>query len=82
MNETVYHHIDITIDSGLPTPGVKDVAEVFGASARQMDHEFGVKPISPSQGVYRVGATGAGAQQIKSGPQGHNAHVSPDFYLR
>lgn len=82
MNETVYHHVDVTIDPRLPTPGVKDVAEVFGAVAGQMDHDYGVKPLDPEQGVYRVGATGAGATQIAAGPQRHNAQVSPDFYLR
>ncbi|MCM2344260.1 MAG: hypothetical protein NDJ24_06845 [Alphaproteobacteria bacterium] len=82
MNETVYHHVDVTIDPRLPTPGVKDVAEVFGTSARQMDHDFGVQPVKPEQGVYRVGTTGAGATQIKAGPQGRNAQISPDFYLR
>lgn len=82
MNNKVYHRADVTIDPRLPVPGAKDIAEVFGTSADQMDNDYGVKPVSREQGVYSVGVTGAGANQIKSGPQARNAQISPDFYLR
>ncbi|MFN3826219.1 MAG: hypothetical protein ACK4NR_01190 [Micavibrio sp.] len=82
MDNTVYHHADVTIDPALPTPHAKDIAEVFGTSAGQMDQSYGVKPIDRSQGVYRVGVTGAGAAQIKKGPQAGNAQINSDFYIR
>ena len=82
MNNTVYHKADVTIDARLPTPNVKNIAEVFGTSAGQMDHARGVEIVNRQQGQYSVGVTGAGATQIKSGSQARNAHVSPDFYVR
>ncbi len=82
MNETSYHSVDVKVNPRLPTPGVGDVAEVFGTSARQMDQARGVEIIDGQQGVYRVGVTGAGAAQIKSGREAANAQISSDFYLR
>lgn len=82
MDNTVYHHADVQIDPRLPTPGVKDVAEEFGTSARQMDQQYGVKPVDPQKGVYRVGVTGAGANQIKKGHAAQRADISDDFYIR
>lgn len=82
MNNTVYHTVDVKIDPRLPTPGIKDVAEEFGTSAAQLDAVRGVQPVNAQQGVYRVGATGAGTDQIKKGHAAKRAEVSPDFYLR
>ncbi len=82
MNETSYHTAEVKIDPLLPTPGVNDVAELFGTSARQMDQGRGVETVNRQQGVYRVGVTGAGVAQIKSGREAANAQINPDFYLR
>lgn len=82
MDNTVYHHADVQIDPRLPQPGVKDIAEEFGTSARQMDQQYGVRPVDPQKGLYRVGVTGAGATQIKGGHAAGRADISPDFYVR
>lgn len=82
MNQTIYHPIDVTIDPALPKPAIKDVAEVFGISTGQIDPAYGIKSVDPKQGIYRIGATGIGTNQVQSGPQRHNAHVSHDFYAR
>ncbi len=82
MNNTIYHHADVQIDPRLPQPGIKDIAEEFGTSAGQMDRAYGVKPVNPQQGVYRVGVTGAGSTQIKGGHAANRANINPDFYIR
>lgn len=82
MNNTVYHRADVTVGPGLPTPGVKDIAEVFGTSTGQIDQQRGIETIDAQQGVYSIGVTGAGAADIKRGPSSGNARIHDDFYIR
>lgn len=82
MNNTVYHRADVTVGPGLPTPGIKDIAEVFGTSASQIDQQRGIETIDGQQGVYGIGVTGAGSAQIQKGPNAGNARVHDDFYVR
>ena len=81
MNSTIYHHTDVQINPRLPTPGIKNIAEEFDTSANQIDHAYGVKPVDAKQGIYRIGVTGAGANQIKAGHAAKRADISPDFYV-
>jgi hypothetical protein len=80
MNQTIYHTVDVTLDPTLPKPAIRDVAEVFGIAVGQIDHSYGIKPVDPQHGVYRIGTTGVGTQQIQSGSQRRNARISQDFY--
>ncbi len=82
MNNTVYHRADVTVGPGLPTPGVKDIAEVFGTSTGQIDQQRGIETIDAAQGVYSIGVTGAGAAQIQRGSGAGKARVHDDFYVR
>ncbi len=82
MNNTAYHHADVQIDPRLPQPGMKDIAKEFGVSAHQMDENYGVRIVDEGQGVYRVGVTSAGANQIERGPAAIHAKINrQDFYL-
>ncbi len=82
MNNTVYHTADVTLGPGLPTPGIKDIAEVFGTTTGQIDQARGIETIDATQGVYGIGVTGAGAAQIQRGPGANQARVRDDFYVR
>lgn len=82
MNNTVYHPAEVSVGPGLPTPGINDIAEVFGTSSGQIDQARGIETIDAAQGVYNIGVTGAGAAQIQKGPNAGKARVYDDFYVR
>lgn len=81
MNNSVYNHVDIRIDTQGPLSH-QNIAQEFGLKASVLDQDLPVTASPHHAGFVRVDMPQAAAVQLETSlPHGH-VRIAEDFYLK